>query len=132
MSLPSTLRVSLVFPPFDDKRDRSVYFLAPPLGLLYLASYLEHSGHQVAVHDFILDLKAGRLQAGRDLYEQCAVRILETQPDLVGLSTQCTTTPGTINIARCIKRLRPSLPIVLGGYDVSFLPARFLTTFGDY
>ena len=125
----STARVSLIYPPFHDRRDRSTYYVAPPLGLLQIAAYLEAAGHDVQVFDFIFDLMTGRIQANERLYRTCTERILATDPDIVCFSTQCSTSPGSINIARHIKTLRPSVRIVLGGHDVSFLAKQYLKAF---
>ncbi|MFC3695578.1 B12-binding domain-containing radical SAM protein [Chenggangzhangella methanolivorans] len=124
-------RVALVYPPFDDKRDRSAYYLAPPLGLLYLASYLEKEGHVVEIHDQIFELKSGALQADCTLYRQCSERILRTSPDVVCFSTQCTTSPGAVNIARLIKKERQDIPVIFGGHDVSFIADRYLRSFPE-
>lgn len=125
------IRVSLVYPPFDDKRDRSAYYLAPPLGLLYIASYLEEKGFTVTIHDQIFELKTGNLIADLTLYEQCANRILAANPHVICFSTQCTTSPGAINIARIVKRTCPEVITVLGGHDVSFIAERYLSTFEE-
>lgn len=125
----SGLRFCLVYPPFDDKRDRSAYYVAPPLGLLYIASYLEALGHSVVIRDFILDLKYGRLSAARNLYRECADAILSTSPDVVGFSTQCSTSPSSVNIAKLVKELRPQVINLFGGHDVSFLAQQYLEAF---
>jgi len=126
---PSGLRVALVYPPFDDKRDRSAYYVAPPLGLLYLAAYLRADGHDVRVHDQIFELKSGRLAADATLYTTSAQRILDDDPDIVAFSTQCTTSPGTVNIARRLKEANPTIAVLLGGHDVSFIAASYLDAF---
>ncbi len=123
------MKWSLVYPPFDDKRDRSANYVAPPLGLLSIAAYLEADGHDVAIEDFVLRLKTGELPASPDIYDLCAERILATDPGIVGFGTQCSTGPAAINIARRIKKLRPDTAIVLGGHDVSFLGPRYLKAF---
>ncbi|OGR22687.1 MAG: hypothetical protein A2277_00425 [Desulfobacterales bacterium RIFOXYA12_FULL_46_15] len=125
----SGLRISLVFPPSNDKREIVSTFLSPPLGLLYIAACLERAGYIVTVHDFVFDLKAGRIQADADIYRKCADRILASDPDVVGFSTQCTTGPGSINIAHQLKRVKPSVITLLGGHDVSFLAPDYLKAF---
>ncbi len=103
--------------------------MAPPLGLLYIAAYLEAAGHEVVVHDFIFDLKAGSLTPNSSLYEECSDQIMADAPDLVGFSTQCSTSPGAVNIARRIKKSRPSIGILFGGHDVSFVATEYLNAF---
>jgi radical SAM superfamily enzyme YgiQ (UPF0313 family) len=123
------MRVALVFPPFEDKRDRSAYYVAPPLGLLLIAACLEKAGHQVSVHDFVFDLKTGRLTAGPRIYRDCAESIAVRGPDCVCISTQCTTNPGALNICRHIKELDPNCRTLLGGHDVSFISHSYLDRF---
>lgn len=123
------MKWSLVYPPFDDKRDRSANYVAPPLGLLSIAAYLEADGDDVAIEDFVLRLKTGELRASSDIYDVCADRILSADPDVIGFGTQCSTGPAAINIARRIKKIRPDVAIVLGGHDVSFLGPRYLNAF---
>jgi hypothetical protein len=94
------VRWSLVYPPFEDKRDRSAYYVAPPLGLLSVAAYLEAAGHDIAVEDFVFRLNTGGVRAGTGLYRDCAERVLATDPDVVGFGTQCSTGPGSISLAR--------------------------------
>ncbi len=125
----SKIRVALIYPPFEDRRDRSTYYVAPPIGLLQLAAYLEAAGHEVLVFDFIFELKIGYIQADERLYRTCAERIVASEPDVVGFSTQCSTSPGSINIARHVKKLRSSIKILLGGHDVSFLAEQYLQAF---
>ncbi|MDE4561852.1 B12-binding domain-containing radical SAM protein [Sinorhizobium meliloti SM11] len=123
--------VALVYPPFDDKRDRSAYYVVPPLGLLYLASYLEHEGFCVEIHDQIYELKTGILKEGPHLYQVAAERIVAGRPDVVCFSTQCTTSPGSVSIAKRVKALCPGIPIVLGGHDVSFIAEDYLHSFAE-
>lgn len=129
--LPSTtpLRVALVYPPFEDKRDRSAYYIAPPLGLLYIASSLEAAGHAVRVLDFIFEMKSGSLPQDAQIYRECARRVAETEPDVACFSTQCTTSPGSVNIARELRKLCPAVRIVFGGHDVSFIGKLYLERF---
>lgn len=123
------MKWSLVYPPFDDKRDRSASYVAPPLGLLSIASYLEAEGDEVVIEDFVLKLKSGEIPSDSRIYDACTERILSTNPDVVGFGTQCSTGPTSINIARRIKKIRPDVAVVLGGHDVSFLGPQYLNAF---
>jgi radical SAM superfamily enzyme YgiQ (UPF0313 family) len=125
------LRIALVYPPFDDKRDRSAYYVVPPLGLLYLASYLERETYSVSLFDFIYQLKTGELPSGGNIYAACAERISASKPDVVCFSTQCTTSPGSVNIARRLKALVPDVRIVFGGHDVSFVAREYMKAFPE-
>ncbi len=119
------MKVALVFPPFYLE---SLYNL-PPLGLVYLATGLRSQGHEVTILDFVLALRQGELSFDSKIYDQCAERVLESGPDVVGFSAQCTTYPGIVQIARKIKDKREELRIVLGGHNASFLDEATLKTF---
>jgi radical SAM superfamily enzyme YgiQ (UPF0313 family) len=127
--LAGQLRFALVYPPFDDRRDRSAYYVAPPLGLLYLGAYLERAGCDVRIHDFIFDLKIGAINSDLNLYTQCADLIVSGKPDVVAFSTQCSTSPGALSIARIVKQRLPATLVLLGGHDVSFLANSYLRAF---
>lgn len=111
------MKIAFVFPPFYHP---SMYNL-PPLGLLSLAASLRSSAHQSVTLDFVLALRDGSLQAGPDLYDDCARRIAAAAPDLVAFSAQCTTYPPTVAIARRVRELLPSARIVIGGHNASFV-----------
>jgi len=111
------MKTVLVFPPFFLE---SMYNLAP-LGLINVGTALEGRSHQVALIDFVLAVRQGILRTGRDIYEDCAKRILEECPEVVGFSAQCTTYPAVLQIARNIREEDPGVKIVVGGHNASFL-----------
>jgi len=111
------MKIVLVFPPFYLE---SLYNL-PPSGLINLATALKHSSHQIVLIDFVLAIREKTLPMGRGIYGECAERILEEAPDLVGFSAQCATYPAAIQISERIKRKRPSVRIVIGGHNASFV-----------
>ena len=82
----------------------------PPIGICYLAASLFRAGHEVG----ILDLES----AGLALREELE-RIIRWAPDLLGVTA---TTPAYAIAERfCteVKRLTPSLPLVIGGPHIS-------------
>ncbi len=109
------MNIALVFPPFFFE---PMYNL-PPLGLINLASFLKPSAHKVKIFDFPLDIRRKSLVLDTHIYLQCARRILEFSPRVIGFSVQCTTYPPAVNIARELKKLDPGLKIVFGGPGVS-------------
>ncbi len=111
------MKIVLVFPPFYLE---SMYNLAP-LGLINLATALKNSPHQVVVMDFVLAIRQRTLKMGKKIYGDCAERILDEAPDLVGFSAQCTTYPAVVQICKKIKNKRPDVKIVIGGHNASFV-----------
>ena len=115
------MKVLLIHPPNDEeamlgiypddyaKKARSVF---PPLGLLYLASFLRKR-HDVVVLDMIL---TG--QTIDDLPE-----IIETvKPNMVGVTTVIGLWPSALKIFRKIKILDSSIHTVAGGPNVTYYP----------
>ncbi len=111
------MKIVLVFPPFYLE---SMYNLAP-LGLINLATALKNSPHQVIIMDFVLAIRQRTLKMGKNIYGECAERILDEAPDLVGFSAQCTTYPAVVQISEKIRNKRPDVKIVVGGHNASFV-----------
>lgn len=119
------MKILLVFPPFYLE---PMYSL-PPLGLLNLATILKSSPHQTTILDFPLAIRKGLIRLDSTIYEQCASRILEEEPDLVGFSVQCTTYPPSVQIARIVKKRQSRIRIVFGGHNATFVDKRTLMSF---
>lgn len=119
------MKTVLVFPPFYLP---SLYNL-PPLGLLSLGASLGKAGHEVSVVDLVLAIREKNLPLDSDIYRHAVAVILREEPQLVGFSVQCTTFPGVVRICQLLKSSRPTLPLVLGGHDVSFMDCQTLEHF---
>ena len=70
--------------------------------------------HRVAVADLIL--------ARHDVGATVERLVRERQPDVVGLSVMTFQRGTALGLARFIRRLRPSVRVVVGGYDPSLAP----------
>jgi magnesium-protoporphyrin IX monomethyl ester (oxidative) cyclase len=93
-----------------------------PLGLLFIAAYLEQQGHKVVVHDCM----------GPDAVS-CpgtnAETVLSHHPDIVGFSA---TTAGFMDgyeMAVHIKRMAPQVRTIFGGVHISALGGQLLERF---
>ena len=90
----------------------------PPLGLLYVAAYLEqHSSHQVEILDCILE---------RFNQEQIEAEIRQRKPDAVGISVTTFTLIDAIQTAKTVKKVDPSIVVILGGPHVYIYPKETL------
>ncbi|MBF0625703.1 MAG: cobalamin-dependent protein [Magnetococcales bacterium] len=107
----------LVQPELRWSVDYRTDYIAPPLGLAYLAAVLLQNGRQTA----ILDLPMARLG-----HEDVLARIRKDQPDWVGLTCTTMNFPRTEALARDIKQRFPDLPIVVGGPHVTYTAATLL------
>jgi radical SAM superfamily enzyme YgiQ (UPF0313 family) len=101
----------------EDVKEQRLMRPYPPLGILYVAAYLEQRGIPVEVFDTTF--------ASRASLEQ---RLLETRPDVIGLYTNLMTKLNVLGIIRFI-RAQPALAatrIVLGGPEVTHHVDKFL------
>jgi radical SAM superfamily enzyme YgiQ (UPF0313 family) len=73
--------------------------------------------HRVAIADLILVTHAVGATVERLVREQ--------QPDVVGLSVMTFQRATALQVARLVRRLRPSTRIVVGGYDPSLAPESY-------
>ena len=119
------MKIVLVFPPFFLE---SMYNL-PPLGLINLATVLEGSGHDIRLLDFVLGIRQQSLKMGKHIYDDCAARVVEQNPDVVGFSVQCTTYPAALNIAKRIRKRLGDVKIVFGGHNAGFVDRITLARF---
>ena len=119
------MKIVLVFPPFFLE---PMYNL-PPLGLINLATGLKNSYHEVVLIDFVLEIRRKTLKMGKDIYGDCAEKILAEAPQVVGFSAQCTTYPSVIQICKVIKDRRPDVKVVIGGHNASFVDQMTLERF---
>ncbi len=86
----------------------------PPLGLLYLAGYLEeHTSHRVEICD---------AQVEELSYPRLRERIRESSPDLVGLTAMTFTLLDVVKTARLVKEIDSALPVAVGGVHAFFYP----------
>ena len=87
------------------------YRPSPNVGIAYLVSALRKSGHDV----FVIDLNNESLNN-----EDVLRRINEYAPSLLGFSAKTATIKDARILAAQIKKLKPDIPIVLGGPHTLF------------
>ena len=111
------MRILLINPPYNINnyycKLSELAFIFPPVGLTYLAGYLRQHDHQISIYDFQVD-----------------DRVFETflkdfKPDLVGITCQTALFYNTLDLAKKIKDVFPSVPIVVGGAHASYRPKDF-------
>jgi anaerobic magnesium-protoporphyrin IX monomethyl ester cyclase len=123
-------RIVLVHPRgfnwFPGKRDiTDIANRMVPQGILSIAAYLLHKGHDVFVYDC---LGPG---APVDMNQQVQA-ILEFQPQMVGFSTTTSSFPDAADMAQKIKDHDPNMVIVCGGVHVSALREKLLTSYPSF
>lgn len=91
----------------------------PPLGLMYIASYIKkHTDHDTK----IIDAVAERLS-----YEALGKILSDYKPDVAGISSFTYTFYDALKTARLIKELSPSAHISIGGPHTSLFPEETMT-----
>jgi radical SAM superfamily enzyme YgiQ (UPF0313 family) len=104
-------RVVLVQPPHRDTFGYSM----PPLGILHAGAGARERGHEVVFLDFALMVRRGQLRADDGLIGRCADRILEQEPDVLGLGAMISAMPAALHLAAEVRKRRGDLPVILGG-----------------
>jgi len=124
------MKILLIFPPSTVfGRDPTLPAVMPPMGLAYVAGYLEKHGYDDVE---ILDARSlagdrvvrteNRVLYGLTDIEICE-KIEEINPDIIGISVMYTAYSGdTHNMARIIKAYNLSIPIICGGAHASSFP----------
>ncbi len=90
---------------------------APPLGLMYIAAFLERAGVSVDIIDANL--------SGKN-HEELASEVKRRRPDIVGLSAVTPTVKAAMKIMKSIRTLLPNVVGVIGGAHSTFLPSETL------
>jgi radical SAM superfamily enzyme YgiQ (UPF0313 family) len=85
----------------------------PPLGLAYLAGGLQAAGHRTIIIDLALDEVTPEVKIPK---------MLEQSPDLIAITATTPVFPEAIKLVSRLKRLRPDLPVAVGGNHASALP----------
>ena len=100
----------------EDAKERLIMRPYPPLGILYISSYLEENGFENTVFDSTFSE-----------IEKLKTYILEQRPDVIGIYTNLMTKLNVLKIIRFIKS-EPGLSakIVLGGPEVRNHKEKFL------
>jgi anaerobic magnesium-protoporphyrin IX monomethyl ester cyclase len=87
--------------------------LYPPLGILYIASYLRKNGHKVQVIDADIDnIKT------EEIIDQCN----SIQPTIIGITTSTLQLKAAYHLATTIKENFPNVCLVAGGSHPSAVP----------
>lgn len=106
------MRLTLVQPPSGlyDTCD-----LAPPLGLLTIASFLENEGIQVSLVDMNIRGITDHAWVEVNFYEHALTSILSTNPDVVGFTSMALESHVCLEMAMQIKSTDPKIITILGG-----------------
>lgn len=118
-------KVVLINPPlhYADGLPSSLDATVPPLGIMYVASYINEYSKDFKAS--IIDVSAEQLTLG-----QIAARIKKDIPFVVGITAMTPQLQGTVELARFLKDKNPDLKIFLGGSHISGDPD-FINRYSD-
>jgi radical SAM superfamily enzyme YgiQ (UPF0313 family) len=115
------MKLLLITPPNSSKeiygKLSKIGTLYPPLGLAYIAAYVEKQGHEVKVIDS---------EAENYSYEDITKIALKFNPDLVGIQTYLTTLNKANKVAENLKKILDT-KIVLGGPQATLEPKKAIS-----
>jgi B12 binding protein/radical SAM family protein len=100
----------------------------PPLGVLSLAAVLKARG----LHTDIIDLTSLWTRSRcppEQLFKETVAALRAAKPQILGLSTICSTYPLTLRLAKTLSQKFPDIPIVLGGPQASVVDTATLNAF---
>lgn len=83
----------------------------PPLGLMYLGSYLKSTGVNVKI-----------LDTGVEGIDFLQIAIMAYWPDVVGITSTTLTLYDAIQVAKAIKNVSKHIPVVIGGAHCDIYP----------
>jgi anaerobic magnesium-protoporphyrin IX monomethyl ester cyclase len=110
------MRILLLSMPDSFEHTPVVAMRMPNAALVSLAGNVDDH-HEVAVADLIL--------AQRSVHDTVVRLMREVDPDLVGLSVMTFQRRTALRVVRLIRSIKPSVRIVLGGYDPSLAPEMY-------
>ena len=101
--------MTLVNPPYPAGAIQAPFL---PLGIGYLAAFLEKNDHEVNVIDCQVDYPSPK---------QLADKFAKTKPDIIGLTSATLTYKPALEIIKIAKEVRPDCLTVMGGPHVTVL-----------
>ena len=113
------MKILLINPPVFNDIGR-VLTVTPPLGLMYLAAYLEKNGY-TSVR--VVDADVAKL-SWRDLEDL----LVKERPGVVGITASSFILPAMLKVAEITRRVLPDSVIVTGGYGPTKEPEKVLRT----
>ncbi|MCW4047433.1 MAG: cobalamin-dependent protein [Candidatus Bathyarchaeota archaeon] len=108
-------KVILINPPFLKGSFRHQLYI--PMGLAYLAAFLEEKGHQAK----IIDCLALNID-----HEKLKSEISSFEPDIVGITSITPLTRSTLLAAKAAKEALPDVTVVLGGPHATFMDEQII------
>jgi anaerobic magnesium-protoporphyrin IX monomethyl ester cyclase len=108
------VHVTLVNPPYPSRAPQSLFI---PLGIGYLAAVLEEKGYTVNIID---------CQVLKPTRKQLEAELVQSQPDMVGVTSATLTYKPALEIVKTAKEALPNCLTIMGGPHVTVLDEQTL------
>lgn len=116
------MKILLIRPWVNEKITTVRNFLfGEPMGLECVATLLKESGAEILVADFMVEIK-GTLESYLKTF----------QPDVVGITSQCTDVENVNTIAHAVKAYDATIQVMVGGVQATCFPNSFFNPHIDY
>lgn len=122
------MKILFIYPPVTHLGNRLSIKSHPPMGLLYLATYIRNLGYEVSLLDALADgfnnviCKKNTTRVGLN-WPQIKNHIKKFNPDVIGISVMFTAYyDDALLLAKQIKKYNPKIKIVFGGSHISTDP----------
>lgn len=106
---------------YEDEKEQEIMRPYPPLGILYISSFLKERGISTQVFDTTFSSK-----------EELIKSIEENKPDILALYTNLMTKLNVLTIIDEVKSSFPKIKIILGGPDVTYNIENYLEAGSDF
>ena len=118
------MKVLLFYPPNNEEYGlfEEAQPLDYPLGLCYIASVFEKSGHTVKIFDLDHDKRFNGISSAKSLIEN-------EKPDIVGISCLTYNRKNAFRIAGIAKSVNSDIKVWIGGAHATFFPEQIISNF---
>lgn len=104
----------------SDPKEQKIMRPYPPLGLLYISSYLKEH----AIDNYVFDSTFSS-------FDNLIDSIKEEKPDIIGIYTNLMTKLNVLKIIASVREFSPGVKLILGGPDVTYNTLNYLTHGAD-
>lgn len=105
----------------EDSKEQQIMRPYPPLGLIYISTYLEEKGIRNEIFDTTFSSK-----------DKFYSHLISQKPDLIGIYVNLMTKLNVLETIRFINTELPKTVIILGGPEVTYSAENFLRYGADY
>ena len=116
------MKVLLIRPHINKKITTVKKFMfGEPMGIECVSTILKEQGHEVLLVDFMAESK-----------NHLKKYVKRFQPDVVGLTSQCSDISNVLYLAEKVKQMNPKITVIVGGIQATITPEAYFNRHVDY